>query len=130
MRFQTSPCFRICKRSPSTARISVAESKSSSPSRLLASRYCDPTCLLDAVWVALCVDEQPVSPREASAVPSTEYFKNVGNVGCHKIAVGLYIKESKQLVYKFIFQICHCSEACRRLKPIIYRDFTLNVTRN
>src|SRR5690606_22916834 len=103
MRFQISPCFKISKRSPSTARISVAESKSSSPSKLLASRYCEPTCLLDAFWVALCVEEQPVSPKEARAVPSTENFKNAGNAGCHKIAVGLYIKKSKQFVYKFIF---------------------------
>ena len=69
MRFQTSPCFKICKRSPSTARISVAESKSSSESRLLASRYPEPpTCFVVFVFAVCGVEEQPVV-RPDAAVP-------------------------------------------------------------
>src|SRR5690606_427011 len=103
MRFQTSPCFKMSRRSPSTARISVAESKSSKESKLLASRYAEPTSFDFDPCVALWLEEQPVKPSAAKAEPNTVILKKLGNKGCHKITVGLYIKKIQTTRIKFIF---------------------------
>ncbi len=91
IRFQTSPCFKIRRRSPSTARISVADSKSSKESKLFASSI--PNCLEFWVLAEDGVEVHPVvKPIPATADVMTDNLNKKDADGCHTAVVGLYIQ--------------------------------------